>query len=175
MKKPTSNCGKHKQHPCGPRNCSKKRPSKLIATSRMLTKKNTIAAGKAKDQEHAAQLAQAGEKFDDDVRAAREAAICGTTPAFLAPSAPELAVDPAQAMQIADSPARATAFTRIGSATGVFRGNLVRPTGMLRRGCCRPNHQSGHSNPGQVPEAYRQGHPPQENHIIHLSELGGGS
>ena len=74
------------------------------------------ATDKAKEQSAAAKLARAGDKFDADMRAAREATLAGNGPLFLTPSAPDLA----QAMHAAGPP-RTTGTTRIGgTATSVI-------------------------------------------------------
>ena len=86
------------------------------------------AAGKAKEHEEAVHIALAGDKFDADFRAAREASLCGAGPVFLPPSAPDLAVDPTQAMHTADSPTRNTGHVRLGGAAAVVLGNWF-PTG----------------------------------------------
>ena len=85
------------------------------------------AAGKAKEQEESALLAQAGDKFDADVRTAIEATIGGASPTFLAPSAPDLAVDPSQSMHTADSSTRSTGHVRLGGAAAVVLGNWFEP------------------------------------------------
>ena len=74
------------------------------------------AAGKAKGQAEAAQIALVGDKFAADVRAARIASLGGNDPIFLTPSAPDLA----QAMQAVGTPTRTAGPSRIGGTAAII-------------------------------------------------------